>query len=142
MKSRTLLLLDSNGLQKRYVFDCCGFLFYCNFIFLPQDSSNCRRIVIHISHLSYSEKKTLWQQNDNFHKSSSLRTGYQANLKVCGIKNFGQLFFIKNQKFIMFKAYETFVWCLKDHFYAIYGRLKKKEKKKSKKFKVAFLDFF
>ena len=45
----------------------------------------------------------------------------------------------------MFKAYETFVWCLKDHFYAIYGRLKKKEKKekkKSKKFKVAFLDFF
>ena len=76
MKSRTLLLLDSNGLQKRYVFDCCGFLFYCNFIFLPQDSSNCRRIVIHISHLSYSKKKTLWQQNDNFHKSSSLRTGY------------------------------------------------------------------
>ena len=45
----------------------------------------------------------------------------------------------------MFKAYEAFVWCLKDHFYAIYGRLKKKEKKekkKSKKFKVAFLDFF
>ena len=45
----------------------------------------------------------------------------------------------------MFKACEAFVWCLKDHFYAIYGRLKKKEKKekkKSKKFKVAFLDFF
>ena len=33
----------------------------------------------------------------------------------------------------MFKAYETFVWCLKDHFYAIYGRLKKKRKKKEKK---------
>ena len=33
----------------------------------------------------------------------------------------------------MFKAYETFVWCLKDHFYAIYGRLKKKEKKEKKK---------
>ena len=32
----------------------------------------------------------------------------------------------------MFKAYETFVWCLKDHFYAIYGRLKKKEKKVQK----------
>ena len=33
----------------------------------------------------------------------------------------------------MFKAYETFVWCLKDHFYAIYGRLKKKEKREKKK---------
>ena len=33
----------------------------------------------------------------------------------------------------MFKAYEAFVWCLKDHFYAIYGRLKKKKKKKKKK---------
>ena len=33
----------------------------------------------------------------------------------------------------MFKAYETFVWCLKDHFYAIYGRMKKKEKKEKKK---------
>ena len=32
----------------------------------------------------------------------------------------------------MFKAYEAFVWCLKDHFYAIYGRLKKKEKKEKK----------
>ena len=32
----------------------------------------------------------------------------------------------------MFKAYEAFVWCLKDHFYAIYGRLKKKEKKVQK----------
>ena len=32
----------------------------------------------------------------------------------------------------MFKAYETFVWCLKDHFYAIYGRLKIKEKKVQK----------
>ena len=41
----------------------------------------------------------------------------------------------------MFEACAAFVWCLKDHFYAIYGRLKKK-KKKSKKFKVAFLDFF
>ena len=50
-----------------------------------------------------------------------------------------------NQKFIMFEACEAFVWCLKDHFYAIYGHLKKKkkkEKKKSKNFKVAFLDFF
>ena len=35
----------------------------------------------------------------------------------------------------MFKAYETFVWCLKDHFYAIYGRLKKKEEKEKKKAK-------
>ena len=42
----------------------------------------------------------------------------------------------------MFEACEAFVWCLKDHFYAIYGHLKKKEKKKSKNFKVAFLDFF
>ena len=47
----------------------------------------------------------------------------------------------------MFEACEAFVWCLKDHFYVIYGRLNKKEKKKRKKkrsknFKVAFLDFF
>ena len=45
----------------------------------------------------------------------------------------------------MFEACEAFVWCLKDHFYAIYGHLKKKKKKrkkKSKNFKVAFLDFF
>ena len=33
----------------------------------------------------------------------------------------------------MFEACEAFVWCLKDHFYAIYGRLKKKRKKKEKK---------
>ena len=33
----------------------------------------------------------------------------------------------------MFEACEAFVWCLKDHFYAIYGRLKKKEKKRRKK---------
>ena len=45
----------------------------------------------------------------------------------------------------MFEACEAFVWCLKDHFYVIYGHLKnkkKKRKKKSKNFKVAFLDFF
>ena len=47
----------------------------------------------------------------------------------------------------MFKAYEAFVWCLKDHFYSIYGHWKKKKKKKKKKknyknLKVAFLDFF
>ena len=46
----------------------------------------------------------------------------------------------------MFEACEAFVWCLKNHFYAIYGHLKKKSqkkvKKKSKNFKVAFLDFF
>ena len=45
----------------------------------------------------------------------------------------------------MFEACEAFVWCLKNHFYAIYGLLKKKKKKvkkKSKNFKVAFLDFF
>ena len=42
----------------------------------------------------------------------------------------------------MFEACEAFVWCLKDHFYAIYGHLKNKKKKKSKNFKVAFLDFF
>ena len=45
----------------------------------------------------------------------------------------------------MFEACEAFVWCLKDHFYMIYGHLKKKKKKrkkKSKNFKVAFLDFF
>ena len=45
----------------------------------------------------------------------------------------------------MFEACEAFVWCLKNHFYAIYGHLKKsqkKVKKKSKNFKVAFLDFF
>ena len=42
----------------------------------------------------------------------------------------------------MFEACEAFVWCLKDHFYVIYGHLKKKEKKNSKNFKVAFLDFF
>ncbi len=32
----------------------------------------------------------------------------------------------------MFEACEAFVWCLKDHFYAIYGHLKKKKKKKKK----------
>ena len=32
----------------------------------------------------------------------------------------------------MFEACEAFVWCLKDHFYAIYGHLKKKEKKVQK----------
>ena len=45
----------------------------------------------------------------------------------------------------MFEACATFVWCLKDHFYAIYSHFWKKEKKskkKSKNFKVAFLDFF
>ena len=45
----------------------------------------------------------------------------------------------------MFEACEAFVWCRKDHFYAIYGHLKnkkKKRKRKSKNFKVAFLDFF
>ena len=45
----------------------------------------------------------------------------------------------------MFEACEAFVWCLKDHFYVIYGHLKNKKKKKKKKpknFKVAFLDFF
>ena len=45
----------------------------------------------------------------------------------------------------MFKVCEASVWYLKDHFYAIYGRLKKKEKKekkKSKNFKVVFVDFF
>ena len=30
----------------------------------------------------------------------------------------------------MFKACEAFVWCLQGHFYAIYGRLKKKKRKK------------
>ena len=49
---------------------------------------------------------------------------------------------------MMLEACEAFVWCLKDHFYVIYGHLKnkkKKEKKKSKNFKnfkAAFLDFF
>ena len=33
----------------------------------------------------------------------------------------------------MFEACEAFVWCLKDHFYAIYGHLKNKKKKKKKK---------
>ena len=45
----------------------------------------------------------------------------------------------------MFEACEAFVWCLKDHFYAIHSHFwkkKKKVKKKSKNFKVAFLDFF
>ena len=28
----------------------------------------------------------------------------------------------------MFEACEAFVWCLKDHFYAFYGHLKKKKK--------------
>ena len=41
----------------------------------------------------------------------------------------------------MFEACEAFVWCLKDHFYVIYGHLKNKGKK-SKTFKVAFLDLF
>ena len=45
----------------------------------------------------------------------------------------------------MFEACATFVWCLKDHFYAIHSHFRKKKKKsqkKSKNFKVAFLDFF
>ena len=71
-----------------------------------------------------------------------LRTGYQADLKVCGTKFLGQVFFIKNQKFIMFKACEAFVWCLKDHFYAIYGHLKKKRKKSQKISKWHFWTFF
>ena len=33
----------------------------------------------------------------------------------------------------MFEACEAFVWCLKDHFYAIYGHLKKKKKKRKEK---------
>ena len=42
----------------------------------------------------------------------------------------------------MFEACEAFVWCLKDHFYAIYGHLKKKEKKKKKKSpKISKWDF-
>ena len=51
-------------------------------------------------------------------------------------KKFWVAVFHQKQKFIMFKAYETFVWCLKDHFYAIYGRLKKKKKKKKKVQKI------
>ena len=57
----------------------------------------------------------------------------------------GVFFFIKIQKFRMFEACAAFVWCLKDHFYAIHSHFwkkKKKVKKKSKNFKVAFLDFF
>ena len=45
----------------------------------------------------------------------------------------------------MFEACAAFVWCLKDHFYAIdshFWKKKKKSQKKSKNFKVAFLDFF
>ena len=42
----------------------------------------------------------------------------------------------------MFEACEAFVWCLKDNFYVIYRPFEKKRKKKSKNFKVAFLDFF
>ena len=42
----------------------------------------------------------------------------------------------------MFKAYEAFVWCLKDHFYAIYGRLKKKKKKKVHKIQSGIFGLF
>ena len=44
----------------------------------------------------------------------------------------------------MFEACEAFVWCLKDHFYAIYGHLKKKEKKSPKiqKFQKEILGLF
>ena len=41
----------------------------------------------------------------------------------------------------MFEACEAFVWCLKDHFYAIYGHLKKKEKK-VQKFQSGILGLF
>ena len=44
--------------------------------------------------------------------------------------------------FIMFEACEAFVWCLKDHFYAIYGHLKKKRKKSQKISKWHFWTFF
>ena len=42
----------------------------------------------------------------------------------------------------MFEACEAFVWCLKDHFYAIYGHLKKKRKKSQKISKWHFWTFF
>ena len=41
----------------------------------------------------------------------------------------------------MFEACEAFVWCLKDHFYAIYGHLKKK-KKKVQKFQSGIFGLF
>ena len=41
----------------------------------------------------------------------------------------------------MFEACEAFVWCLKDHFYAIYGHLKKK-RKKVKKFQSGIFGLF
>ena len=41
----------------------------------------------------------------------------------------------------MFEACEAFVWCLKDHFYAIYGHLKKKRKKSQKISKWHFWTF-
>ena len=42
----------------------------------------------------------------------------------------------------MFEACEAFVWCLKDHFYTIYGHLKKKRKKKVQKFQSGILGLF
>ena len=36
----------------------------------------------------------------------------------------------------MFEACEAFVWCLKDHFYVIYGHLKNKKKKEKKNPKI------
>ena len=44
----------------------------------------------------------------------------------------------------MFEACEAFVWCLKNHFYAIYGHLKKKKKsqKKVKKFQSGIFGLF
>ena len=41
----------------------------------------------------------------------------------------------------MFEACEAFVWCLKDHFYVIYGHLKNK-KKKVQKFQSGIFGLF
>ena len=41
----------------------------------------------------------------------------------------------------MFEACEAFFWCLKDHFYAIYGHLKNK-KKKVQKFQSGIFGLF
>ena len=42
----------------------------------------------------------------------------------------------------MFEACEAFVWCPKDHFYAIYSHLKKKKKKKVQKFQSGIFGLF
>jgi hypothetical protein len=63
-------------------------------------------------------------------------------LKVFGTKILGVFFFIKIQKFMMFEACATFVWCLKDHFYTIHSHFEKRKKKSKKSQKISKWHFW